>query len=176
MAAQHAHAQLVNGALAALSPPVSDAHLRTLALVVGPSMLTDALDLIDKHLVARITPPAGRPVYQVASSSPAGAGGDSYTLYPDLPGGGYCPCAFFSSSVLPANGTAVIVRSPPSSRCQHSRLTGCRHPTRSASTSSRVASPTASTPGPTSASDSSGSRALRRASARQYPRPQPQQL
>ncbi|TNY18465.1 hypothetical protein DMC30DRAFT_52452 [Rhodotorula diobovata] len=116
MAAQHAHAQLVNGALAALSPPVSDAHLRTLALVVGPSMLTDALDLIDKHLVARITPPAGRPVYQVASSSPAGAGGDSYTLYPDLPGGGYCPCAFFSSSVLPANGTAVI--------CKH--LLACR--------------------------------------------------
>ncbi|BGP41023.1 hypothetical protein JCM10450v2_005039 [Rhodotorula kratochvilovae] len=113
--AAHAHAQLLNGALAALAPPLSDAHLRTLALVVGPTMLLDALDLIDKDLVARISPPAGRPVYQVASSGPAAGTGGAYTLYPDLPGG-YCPCAAFSSSVVAPSGTAVI--------CKH--LLACR--------------------------------------------------
>ncbi|GAA6056088.1 hypothetical protein JCM3770_001963 [Rhodotorula araucariae] len=113
--ASHAQSQVLNGVLAAITPPLSDGHLRTLALVVGPAMLLDALDLVDKDLVARVSPPASRPVYQVASSSISSGSGGSYTLYPDLPGG-YCPCAAFSSSVIAPGSTAVI--------CKH--LLACR--------------------------------------------------
>ncbi|GAA5915127.1 hypothetical protein JCM8208_002635 [Rhodotorula glutinis] len=111
-----AHAQLLDGALSSLAPPLLDSHLSTLALVVGPTMLLDALDLVDKRSVARITTPAGAPVYQVAASSSSAAPGGSYTVYLDLLGGGYCPCAFFSSAVLAPGATAVI--------CKH--LLACR--------------------------------------------------
>jgi len=169
-----AHAQLLDGALSGFTPPLLDSHLATLALVVGPTMLLDALDLIDKRSVARITTPAGAPVYQVAASSSSAAPGGSYTLYLDLPGGGYCPCAFFSSAVLAPGATAVIVRPtlPPSllplcsspARADSSPSTA-RPPARSASTSSPAASQTASARGTTSASASSGSPASRPASA-----------
>lgn len=47
MAAQSG-SQLLNGQLAALDAPLSDDSLHALALVVGPAMLLEALDLIDK--------------------------------------------------------------------------------------------------------------------------------
>ncbi|GAA5852179.1 hypothetical protein JCM9279_006923 [Rhodotorula babjevae] len=102
--------QLLDGALSSLTAPLLDAHLSTLALVVGPTMLLDALDLVDKRSVARINTPAGAVVYQVAASSSSAAPGGSYTLYLDLPGGGYCPCAFFSSAVFAPGATAVICK------------------------------------------------------------------
>ncbi|GAA6002884.1 uncharacterized protein JCM10292_001355 [Rhodotorula paludigena] len=111
MAATAALESLVHGQLAHLSVPLSDDHLRSLALVVGPTMLVDALDLVDKDQVARITPPSGRPIYQVASSS----GGPPYTLFPNLDGGGHCPCPAFSYGVV-AQGNQVI--------CKH--LLACR--------------------------------------------------
>ncbi|BGP56087.1 hypothetical protein JCM8202_005237 [Rhodotorula sphaerocarpa] len=88
---------LLNGELAALSAPLSDDSLRALALTVGGSMLLDALDLLDNDQVARIVPPNGQPLYQVASSS----GGQPYTVYPDSPpGAGFCPCPAFTFAVL----------------------------------------------------------------------------
>lgn len=45
--------QLLNGQLAALSAPLSDDSLRALALIVGPAMLLEALDLIDKDSGAK---------------------------------------------------------------------------------------------------------------------------
>ncbi|POY71010.1 hypothetical protein BMF94_5935 [Rhodotorula taiwanensis] len=98
--------QLLHGQLAALSAPLSDDSLRALALIVGPAMLLEALDLIDKDSVARILPPNGRPIYQVASSS----GGQPYTVYPNVPkGGGFCPCPAFSYGVL-AQGNQVTCK------------------------------------------------------------------
>lgn len=47
MAAQST-SQLLNGQLAALDAPLSDDSLHALALLVGPAMLLEALDLIDK--------------------------------------------------------------------------------------------------------------------------------
>ncbi|GAA5902114.1 hypothetical protein JCM5296_006607 [Sporobolomyces johnsonii] len=101
-------AQLLNGQLASLSSPLSDSDFRALALIVGSSMLLDALDLIDKDEVARISPPNGRPIYQVTGSSQA------YTVHPELVGG-YCPCPAFSHRVM-AKENQVI--------CKH--LLACR--------------------------------------------------
>lgn len=47
MAAQSS-SQLLNGQLAALDAPLSDDSLHALALLVGPAMLLEALDLVDK--------------------------------------------------------------------------------------------------------------------------------
>ncbi|BGO99561.1 hypothetical protein JCM10021v2_003237 [Rhodotorula toruloides] len=135
-AAVYSLEQLLNGHLASLEPPFSDDDLRTLALLVGPTTLLDALDLVDRDqgalktrlitrharqlislnaagAVARITPPNGRPLYQVASS----AGGQAYTVVPDICGG-YCPCPAFSNGVIArqAQGNPVI--------CKH--LLACR--------------------------------------------------
>ncbi|BGP71273.1 hypothetical protein NBRC10513v2_004642 [Rhodotorula toruloides] len=112
-AAVYSLEQLLNGHLASLEPPFSDDDLRTLALLVGPTTLLDALDLVDRDQVARITPPNGRPLYQVASS----AGGQAYTVVPDICGG-YCPCPAFSNGVIArqAQGNPVI--------CKH--LLACR--------------------------------------------------
>ncbi|GAA5988287.1 hypothetical protein JCM10908_002150 [Rhodotorula pacifica] len=110
--AAYATEQLLNGQLAALSAPLSDDSLHALALIVGPAMLLEALDLLDKDQVARIIPPNGCPLYQVASSS----GGQPYTVFPDAPRGvGYCPCPAFSFGVL-AKGNQVT--------CKH--LLACR--------------------------------------------------
>ncbi|GAA5936309.1 hypothetical protein JCM3775_006460 [Rhodotorula graminis] len=120
MATTSAHAHLLDGALAALGPPppplLDSTHLSTLALIVGPTMLLDALDLVDKRSVARIHTPSGATLYQVAASSHSAAPGGSYTLYLDVPRGGYCPCPFFSSAVLAPAATALI--------CKH--LLACR--------------------------------------------------
>lgn len=141
--AAHATAQLLNGLVAALAAPLADDQLHALALVVGPAMLLEALDLLDKDqgtglqtrycppprarvrararaergrshprltmiTVARIMPPNGRPLYQVASSS----GGQPYTVFPEVPAGtGYCPCPAYSFGVL-AHGNQVTVREP----------------------------------------------------------------
>ena len=130
--AAHSSSQLLNGQLAALEAPLSDDSLHALALVVGPAMLLEALDLIDQdqgttdsplaavgfcwgescylgmlslNSVARIMPPNGRPLYQVASSS----GGQPYTVFPHVPAGtGYCPCPAYSFGVL-AKGNQVTV-------------------------------------------------------------------
>ncbi|BGP25492.1 zinc finger, SWIM-type protein [Rhodotorula toruloides] len=105
--------QLLNGHIAWLEPPFSDDDLRTLALLVGPSTLLNALDLVDRDQVARITPPNGRRLYQVASSS----GGLAYTVFPEIVGG-YCPCPAFSNGVIArqSQGNPVI--------CKH--LLACR--------------------------------------------------
>ncbi|KWU42333.1 hypothetical protein RHOSPDRAFT_36131 [Rhodotorula sp. JG-1b] len=111
MAAQSS-SQLLNGQLAALDAPLSDDSLHALALLVGPAMLLEALDLVDKDQVARIVPPNGRPLYRVASSS----GSQPYTVFPHFPSGtGYCPCPAYSFGVL-AKGNQVT--------CKH--LLACR--------------------------------------------------
>ncbi|BGP33009.1 hypothetical protein JCM10296v2_004798 [Rhodotorula toruloides] len=112
-AAVYSLEQLLNGHLASLEPPFSDDDLRTLALLVSPTTLLDALDLVDRDHVVRINPPNGRPLYQVASSS----GGQAYTVFPDIVGG-YCPCPAFSNGVIArqAQGNPVI--------CKH--LLACR--------------------------------------------------
>lgn len=141
MAAQSS-SQLLNGQLAALVAPLSDDSLHALALLVGPAMLLEALDLIDKDQgtrcsclalpclrsapkslgmlrlvlpkkVARIMPPNGRPLYQVASSS----GGPPYTVFPHVPAGtGYCPCPAYSFGVL-AKGNQITVTTPTLALC-----------------------------------------------------------
>lgn len=138
--AAHSSSQLLNGQLAALAAPLSDDSLHALALVVGPAMLLEALDLIDQdqgttdsplaavgfcwgescylgmlslNSVARIMPPNGRPLYQVASSS----GGQPYTVFPHVPAGtGYCPCPAYSFGVL-AKGNQVTVTTPTLALC-----------------------------------------------------------
>ncbi|GAA5883659.1 hypothetical protein JCM3774_003081 [Rhodotorula dairenensis] len=110
--AAHSTAQLLNGLVAALTAPLADDSLHALALVVGPAMLLEALHLLDKDQVARIVPPNGRPLYQVASSS----GAQPYTVFPEVPPGtGYCPCPAYSFGVL-AKGNQVT--------CKH--LLACR--------------------------------------------------
>ncbi|CEQ41335.1 SPOSA6832_03027, partial [Sporobolomyces salmonicolor] len=101
-------AQLLNGQLASLSSPLSDGDFRALALIVGSSMLLEALDLIDKDEVARISPPNGRPLYRVAGSS------QSYTVHPELVGG-YCPCPAFLYGVVATEHQAI----PNTTQCKH---------------------------------------------------------
>lgn len=51
--ATHSLEQLLNGHIASLELPFSDDDLRTLALLVGPATLLDALDLVDRDQGAR---------------------------------------------------------------------------------------------------------------------------
>ncbi|GAA5890778.1 hypothetical protein JCM6882_000657 [Rhodosporidiobolus microsporus] len=93
-----------------LSPsrPIPDNVLLALAAVVGNQTLLDALDLIDRDNVSRLTPPAGRPIYLVASSSGAGGAGGSYHVLPDIKvggsAGGWCPCPAFARGVVGGGG------------------------------------------------------------------------
>ncbi|GAA5989704.1 hypothetical protein JCM11641_002177 [Rhodosporidiobolus odoratus] len=95
-----------------LSPPLSDSALHSLALLLGPNLLLDALDLIDRDQLSRLTPPSATALYQVSSSSHS-----SYTVYPHAHlssnaavGGAYCPCPAFSRAMFAPRGAPVICK------------------------------------------------------------------
>ncbi|GAA5939019.1 hypothetical protein JCM10213_006005 [Rhodosporidiobolus nylandii] len=113
--AQTQQAHLLASLLASpsLAPPLSDSALHALALVVGSKTLLDACDLIDRDRVSRLTPPAARPIYTVASSSSGG----SYTVVPNVrfggSAGGYCPCPAFARGVMGGEGVVPPPPAPP---------------------------------------------------------------
>ncbi|GAA6006054.1 hypothetical protein JCM10207_007327 [Rhodosporidiobolus poonsookiae] len=110
MSAQAHSAQVLQSLLvdAQLSPPIRDSAFSSLSLLVGPQMLLDALDLIDRDKVVRRRLPNGRCIYQVASSTSG-----TYTVQPSLgvegSVGGYCPCAAFSHGVV-ASGDSTLCK------------------------------------------------------------------
>ncbi|GAA6042331.1 hypothetical protein JCM8097_003850 [Rhodosporidiobolus ruineniae] len=91
------------------SSPLPDSLLHSLALTLGTQTLLDALDLVDRDKVSRLSPPSGRPVYQVASST-----GGTYTVIPDITvggsAGGYCPCPAFVGGVLAEGAERVLCK------------------------------------------------------------------
>ncbi|GAA5978480.1 hypothetical protein JCM5350_003117 [Sporobolomyces pararoseus] len=107
------HLSLLEGVLASLSSPISEQDFVSLSSIVGHDQLRDALDLIDRGQVARIHLPNGSKLYQVASSNPSSP---NYTVHPELPNGGYCPCPAFSRNVLAQKHSQII--------CKH--LLACR--------------------------------------------------
>uniref|UniRef100_A0A5F8GEN6 Zinc finger SWIM-type containing 7 n=1 Tax=Monodelphis domestica TaxID=13616 RepID=A0A5F8GEN6_MONDO len=70
---------------------VPDELLLALKFLFGPSAV-QALDLVDRHSVTRISSPSGRIVYQVLGSS-----GKVYTCFASCH---YCSCPAFTFSVL----------------------------------------------------------------------------
>ncbi|GAA6060600.1 hypothetical protein JCM10212_004579 [Sporobolomyces blumeae] len=100
----------LEGILESLESPIQDEQFVALAAVVGPELLKDALDLVDRDLVVRVHLPNGRKIYQVAGST------TNYTVHPELDRGGYCPCPAFSQNVVAGRGQQLI--------CKH--LLACR--------------------------------------------------
>ncbi|CAF98509.1 unnamed protein product, partial [Tetraodon nigroviridis] len=76
------------------SSQIPDDLLMALRFVFGPCAL-QALDLVDRRSVTRLSSPSGRSVFQVTGGS-----GRSYTC---LVSCHYCPCPAFSYSVLRRN-------------------------------------------------------------------------
>ncbi|XP_036623297.1 zinc finger SWIM domain-containing protein 7 [Trichosurus vulpecula] len=71
--------------------PVPDELLLALKFIFGPSAV-QALDLVDRRSVTRISSPSGRTVYQVLGSS-----GKVYVCFASCH---YCSCPAFEFSVL----------------------------------------------------------------------------
>ncbi|XP_043858651.1 zinc finger SWIM domain-containing protein 7 [Dromiciops gliroides] len=70
---------------------VPDELLLALKFLFGPSAV-QALDLVDRHSVTRVSSPSGRTIYQVLGSS-----GKVYTCFASCH---YCSCPAFEFSVL----------------------------------------------------------------------------
>ncbi|GAA5835009.1 hypothetical protein JCM11251_000136 [Rhodosporidiobolus azoricus] len=113
----HLLTSLIASPSIAPAAPIPDDTLLALAAVVGNQLLLDALDLIDRDKVTRLTPPSSRPIYLVASSSSSSGGSPapaSYHVVPDInlggSAGGWCPCPAFAKGVVGNRADGVICK------------------------------------------------------------------
>ncbi|XP_074120042.1 zinc finger SWIM domain-containing protein 7 isoform X1 [Sminthopsis crassicaudata] len=96
---------------------VPDKLLLALKFLFGPSAV-QALDLVDRRSVTRISSPSGRTVFQVLGSS-----GKAYTCFTSCH---YCSCPAFAFSVLRKNDSLLEgwILCPSSS--PEARLASCQ--------------------------------------------------